>query len=278
VIVAFQGVEGAYSELAAQQFFGRRGLVVKALPEFAAVFRAVAGGRAAFGILPIENSLTGSIHQNFDLLLEHDVTIVGEAKLRVSHNLLANKGARLGNIRFVYSHPQALSQCADFIRKLGHAEPTPYFDTAGSARYLAASGRLDAAAVASTAAARRYGLKILADAIEDNEMNFTRFIVIAKPGRRRSSLRRGSRSPRKTSIVFALKSIPGALYKSLSVFALRDIDLLKIESRPIAGRPWQYMFYLDFATPADPEIGQRAVAHLEEITAFTKVLGTYPSA
>jgi prephenate dehydratase len=279
VMVGFQGVEGAYSELAAGQFFGTKAAATRAYPDFAAVFAAVVAGRVGYGILPVENSLTGSIHQNYDLLLDHDVCIVGEVKLRVSHNLLAVKGATLRDVRTVYSHPQALSQCAAYLGKLRQAVATPFFDTAGSARYVAESGRRDLAAVASSAAGKRYGLQVLASAIEDNEQNFTRFIVVAKAGSRRrlpppKPAARGG-AGRKTAIVFALKSIPGALHKALSVFALRDIDLIKIESRPIAGSPWEYMFYLDFLTPKDPAVGPRAVEHLKEVTVFLRVLGTF---
>ncbi len=277
-VVAFQGVDGAYSQKAAREFFGAQ---AKTLPcaEFADVFRAVKSGKARYGVLPIENSLTGSIHQNYDLILEHPVELVGEVKLRVSHHLLVPVGATRGDLREVFSHPQALSQCQKFLKTLPKARPVPFFDTAGSARFVAESGRLDVAAIASADAGKRYGLRSLKQAIEDNPHNYTRFWVIApaKRGPKRASSIKIAKAKLKTSVVFALKNLPGALYKSLSVFAVRDIDLLKIESRPIPGTPWQYVFYLDFATPQDAKVGARAVEHLEELTAFTRVLGTYAS-
>lgn len=272
--VAFQGVSGAYSERATRQFFGKEADPV-ACHDFNAVFRAVKTGKVPFGVLPLENSLTGSIHQNYDLLLKEPVVIVGEVKERISHSLLARKGTRLADVRVVYSHPQALSQCAGFFAKHKRAEATPFFDTAGSARYVATLERKDVAAIASPEAGRRYGLTALRHGIEDNAENFTRFLVIARPSKKTPTR---LKKPMKTSIVFALKSIPGALHKSLSVFALRDIDLVKIESRPIPGSPWQYLFYLDFVTPQDPKLSARVLDHLSEVTVFTKVLGTYPPA
>lgn len=275
-VVAFQGVSGAYSEAAAQEFFGARGLVLSPLPEFASVFRAVTTKRAAFGVLPVENSLTGSIHQNYDLLIDHPVRIVGEVKLRVSHNLLAVKGATLAGIRTVLSHPQALAQCQGFLAKLKKAEATPFFDTAGSAKHVAEHGAKDVAAIASRTAGQTYGLVRLAEAIEDNAQNYTRFIVIEPESKKAPLAKARGKTRRKTSVVFAMKAnVSGALHKSLSIFAIRDIDLVKIESRPIPGQPWQYLFYLDFATPADPDTGARAIEHLREITSFTRVLGTY---
>ncbi len=270
--IAFQGVEGAYSERAAREFFGKKAETL-ACKEFLDVFLAVKKGRAKFGVLPIENSLTGSIHQNYDLILGHDVQLTGEVKVRVSHQLLALPGAKKSDLREIYSHPQALGQCAKFLKTLPKAEPVPHFDTAGSASFVAKSGQKHRAAVASPEAGVRYGLKPLAEAIEDNPHNFTRFWVIA-PGKLKLPKNKPAKGL-KTSVVFALKNLPGARYKSLSVFAVRDIDLLKIESRPIPGSPWQYVFYLDFAQPPDEEQGRKALDHLGEITAFTRVLGTY---
>jgi len=273
--VAFQGVLGAYSEQAARLFFARKGLTVVPRDDFAAVFSAVSDGDVDFGVLPVENSLTGSIHQNYDLILGYPVQIVGEVKLPVAHSLLAVPGAKLGSIKEVYSHPQALAQCAHFLRvKLRQAAVIPYFDTAGSARFVAASGRLDIAAIASEAAGERYQLTTLKAGIQDHQANFTRFLVIQRQGRVSPKFK-PSVQGQKTSVVFSLKNAQGALYRSLSAFAVRDIDLLKIESRPIPGRPWHYMFYLDFVQPKDPEIARRALGHLAEMTDVLKVLGTY---
>ncbi len=264
---AFQGELGAYSELAAREFFGHDVTVIPK-PCFADVFKAVRGGEADHGVIPIENSLTGSIHDNYDLLLEYDLVITGELKLRIVHNLLATPGTRLEDIRRVYSHPQGLSQCLDFLDGLPGVELVSMYDTAGAARRIKDSGSREEAAVASGQAALDYGLEILRAEIESNHKNFTRFLVISRePGPR-------AENP-KTSVVFSTRNIPGALFKSLSVFALRDIDLYKIESRPIPGSPWVYMFYLDFAGDIRDEVTRRALGHLEEITSFLKVLGSY---
>jgi len=265
--VSFQGELGAYSELAAREFFGHD-IEVEPLPSFEAVFESVESGRSEHGMIPIENSLTGSIHQNYDLLLEHDLFIVGEIKLRIVHNLISNPGSELGDIRTIYSHPQAISQCRDFLKSLRGVEVIPVHDTAGAARLVRDRGRADEAAIASSQAALDYGLKVLRSGIESNHKNYTRFLAIAKEPRT-------ANSDPKTSIVFSTKNIPGALFKSLSVFALRDIDLMKIESRPIHGSPWQYLFYLDFDGDISEERCGRAIEHLKEIATFFKFLGSY---
>jgi len=268
--VAFQGVPGAYSELAAFQHFGKRVKPV-AFPEFADVFKAVLSGKTAYGIVPIENSLTGSIHENFDLLLEKKVWICGETKLRVSHSLIAHPKASLKSIRHVYSHPQALGQCRTFLRKLKGVEGVPYFDTAGSVKFVAESGRTDIAAVASQSAAKRYGMKVLKAAIESNPHNYTRFLILCKKPRK-------AKGPRlKTSIVFDLKSRPRALHLALGAFAGPGIQLLKIESRPIPGRPWEYLFYLDFEGDVESAAARLALAHLKELAIHVKILGSYPA-
>lgn len=268
VSVAFQGVPGAYSELAAFQHFGKEARPLPC-PEFADVFRAVLSGKARYGILPIENSLTGSIHQNFDLLLHQNVWICGETKLRVSHALIAHPKATLKSVRRVFSHPQGLWQCQRFLSRLKGIELVPFFDTAGSVKHVADTSARDCAAIASKESARRYGLKVLKSGIEDNKRNFTRFLVIQKKRARPT----GSRV--KTSIVFDLRSVPGALHLALGAFATRGIQLLKIESRPIPGRPWEYLFYLDFGGPVGAPEAARALAHLEELASHVKVLGSY---
>lgn len=274
--VGFQGVKGAYSEMAALEFYEGE---VCTIPQesFEEVFEGVVSGELDRGIIPIENSLAGSIRMNYDLLQKHSVWIEAEHKFRVSHNLLAVPGTSLESIEKVFSHSQALSQCAGYVRRLPRAQPMPYFDTAGSAEYISKKNDKTIAAIAGHHAAEEYGLKVLEEGIEDNSENYTRFLVIQKIG--------GSGQPEvssgiryKTSIVFALKNIPGCLYKCLSVFAIRDIDLFKIESRPIPGSPWQYVFYLDFDGEASTGAGAKALGHLDEITAFCKVLGSYPAA
>lgn len=270
--VAFQGELGAFSEAAARAYFGD-GVTLSPSATFREVFFKVADGEVESGIVPIENSLAGSIHENYDLLLEHALHIVGEIKLRIVHHLVANSGTSLGDIRRVLSHPQALAQCRDFLRGLPGTTPVPVYDTAGAAKDLKTSGALDSAAISSAQAASDYGLEILASGIESNHQNFTRFLIVAPtPGPARDSA--GSR---KVSVAFALHHAPGTLFKSIGVFALRDIDLLKIESRPIPGTPWEYLFYLDFAGDVEDPKVVKALDHLGELTSFLRVLGCYPS-
>ncbi len=265
--VAFQGELGAYSELATYEFFGNN---VEVVPKetFAQIFDAVSNEEVNHGIIPIENSLTGSIHENYDLLLKHELVLTGEIKLRIIHNLIVNKGAKLSGIKRIFSHPQALSQCKDFLSSLHNAELISVYDTAGAARIVKESGSLEEAAIASEQAALDYGLENLKSGIESNHMNYTRFHVLSR------ELNEEVENS-KTSIVFSTKNIPGALFKSLSVFALRDIDLYKIESRPLPGTPWEYIFYLDFNGDIRQEVTKKAIAHLQEITKYFKLLGSY---
>ncbi|MFC1490598.1 prephenate dehydratase [Candidatus Latescibacterota bacterium] len=266
--VAIQGELGAYSELATCEYFGKG---VKVVPKetFSEVFDAVSSGEVDHGMLPFENSLTGSIHENYDLMLDHDLVITGEIKLRIIHNLIVNKGVKLSDIKRVYSHPQALSQCKKYLTGLNNVELISVYDTAGAARDIKKSGSLEEAAVASAQAAIDYDMEILKSGIESNHMNFTRFHVLSRE--------LNDEAPdSKTSIVFSTKNIPGGLFKSLSVFALRDLDLYKIESRPLHGTPWKYIFYLDFTGDIRQDVTKKAIADLEEIAAFFKFLGSYP--
>ncbi len=266
---AFQGERGAYSEAAALDYFGE-GIEPVACESFEAAFAGVASGECERAILPIENSLAGSIHQNYDLLMQHELRIIGEHILRVEHCLIADPDSALEDIRTVYSHPQALAQCDHYLKSRGWARE-PAYDTAGSVKLIKEMERRDAAAIASSRAATVYGMKVLEANIEDNAQNYTRFIVLSRE-------HVSPAPPCKTSIVFSLRNMPGALFKALSVFALRDVDLTKIESRPIAGRPWDYWFYLDFLGSAEDEVGRRALQHLEEIATFLRVFGSYPLA
>ena len=269
--IGFQGVKGAYSELAAREYFSSKRLTLVPHKDFAAVFRAVQSEKVRYGVLPIENSLAGSIHQNYDLLLKHKLWILGEVKVRIKHNLLVVAGTKQKDLKRVYSHPQALSQCEGYIRKMRRIEPTPYFDTAAAAQYIFDNDIKDGAAIASSMAAEEYGLKVLKSSIEDNPHNLTRFVILGK----KKSLPKGVNNKAKTSIVFALKDIPGGLHKALSVFAIRDIDLVKIESRPIPGSPWKYIFYLDFRGSLAEERCKKALDHLGEISKLHRVLGSY---
>ena len=264
--IAFQGAPGAYSESAAERAWP--GIETVPFDQFEDVFAAVASGRTSHGLLPIENSTGGSIHRNYDLLLEHDLPIVAETQLQVVHHLVALPGTELSAIRRVWSHPQALAQCEGFLSRLANVEIVATYDTAGSARQIRDQGLRDTAAVASSRAAEIFGLSVLQSAIQDYRDNITRFLLIS-----RDSQPLGT--PDKTSLVFALPNAPGALFKALSVFALRDIDLTKLESRPMRGRPWEYLFYVDLAAGrADIKCG-RAIVHLAESARWVKTLGSY---
>ena len=267
ITVAFQGELGAFSEMAARTYFHEK-VQVAPQPNFTALFNAVASGACTHGMAPIENTLMGSIHENYDLLLKHDLQIVGELKLRIIHNLIVNPGVRLEDIRHIYSQAPALAQCIDFIQSLEGAEAVFATDTAGAVKNLKASGAQDAGAIAGAQAAIDYDLEILRSGIENNHHNYTRFLVIAREGVQ-------PESAAKTSMVFAMKNVPGALFKSLCVFALRDINLLKIESRPLEGRPWEYSFYLDIEGHLGQEPCARAIEHLKEVASFVKILGAY---
>lgn len=264
--VSFQGEPGAYSEQAIFEYYGK----VETVPceTFDAAFEAVVSGTADSALIPIENSLAGSIHQNYDLLLRHDLHIVGEYLLRVRHCLIALPGVKKDDIRKAISHPQALGQCAGYLRSHG-IKAEQVYDTAGSVKMLKESGAKDTAAIASRRAAELYGMQILEEGIEDNPENYTRFLAVEREAV-------VPKSEAKTSIVFTLKNQPGALFKALSVFALRDIDLTKIESRPLQGKPWEYLFYVDFIGSAQEEVSKRALDHLGEYAVTLRVLGSYP--
>jgi prephenate dehydratase len=266
--IAFQGEKGAFSEDAACHFF-RTSILPVPCRTFKDVFKSVSSGKSCFGVVPIENSQTGSIHQNVDLLLEFNLSIIGELVMRIHHCLLAIKGTRLSDLNKVYSHPQALEQCSQYLGGLKRVEILPMYDTAGSARFIAENRTHSTGAVASLRAGKDYGLHVLARGIENHELNFTRFLFVAK-----KAMHPGKGG--KTSIVFSTKNIPGALFKSLSVFALRDINLLKIESRPLRKGPFEYWFYLDFEGSIGEEPCKNAINHLKEITTFVKILGSYP--
>lgn len=264
--VAFQGEPGAYSEEAAVRLLGEVETVPCVL--LSDVFDAVMAGRADRGVVPVENSQAGSINETYDLLLDRDLVIAGELDLRVSHCLMALPGQALREIRRVYSHPQALAQCEAYLRRLG-VEAIPSYDTAGSAKMIRERRLAASAAVASRRAAKIYELEILAEGIETNPNNYTRFLTIDRSPAPRAA-------PSKTSVVFGVRNQPGALYGALGALATRQINLTKIESRPGQDRPWVYVFYVDFDGHTDDAVVQEALRDLREHTTFLRVLGSYP--
>jgi prephenate dehydratase len=270
MVVAFQGESGAYSEAAAQRF--APDAAVLPCPSFEDVFRAVETGKAAFGVLPIENSIGGTIHRNYDLLLEHALQIVGDLELRVVHSLIALPGTSIDEIKTIYSHPQALAQCDKYLRSLPGVEVVATYDTAGSAKLIKDRQLAGAAAIASERAAAVFEMKVLESGIQDFADNITRFLIVAPvvDGPRTTPTN-------KTTVVFTLANEAGALFKALSVFALRGIGLTKLESRPIPGRPWEYLFYVDLAVGAEDARCDRALAHLAEFAPMFRNLGSYAS-
>jgi prephenate dehydratase len=270
VSVAFQGERGSFSEEAAYKLLGST-IRVRPRETFADIFASVSSGKTQYCLVPIENTLAGSVYENYDLLLKNDLHIVGEVNLRIVHNLIAFPGTTLRNLTEVYSHPVALAQCIRFFDQHPKVQRIPFYDTAGSVKMLAERHIHGAAAIASHVAAGVYGARILRTHLEDHHENFTRFLLLSK----KESVQAKAD---KVSIVFSTANAPGALYKCLSVFALRDIDLTKMESRPLRGRPWEYFFYLDFIGNITEDRCRRALDHLAEVTNFLRVLGCYKSA
>lgn len=268
-VVAFQGELGAYSEEAAYQYFGNA-IMVKPCESFDDVFHCVESQEASFGIVPVENSLEGSISRTYDLLLDSNLKVCGETDLRVMHSLIANPGVKLTSIKKVYSHPQALGQSQAFLKHLG-VELIPTYDTAGSVKMIRDKQIKDGAAIASARAAEIYDMHVIAHEIEDNPNNFTRFFILGKqiPPPTGND---------KTSIVFSVKHKPGTLFELLKRLALREINLTKIESRPTRQKPWEYNFYLDFEGHYEDKAASEALASIREFALFLKVLGSYPKA
>jgi prephenate dehydratase len=279
--VAIQGELGSFSHEAAQRLAPQCSVIPCA--RSAEVFDRVESGSSDAAVIPIENTLAGTVAEHADLLVARDVYIEAEYLLRIVHNMIAAPGVKLGSLRRVLSHPVALDQCRDFFRAHPQIQAVPFYDTAGSVKHVVANQLMDAAGIAGKQAAREYSGKILAAGIEDDKNNFTRFFLIRKIDGHRKKRRKGSapgqplpvpQGAGKTSIAFKVANTPGALFKSLSVFALRDISLSKIESRPMRGRPWEYVFYVDFLR-GDDEAARNALRHLREVAEFVKVLGIY---
>lgn len=275
--VAFQGELGAFSQQAIRQLLGARATPVPR-QRFDDVFAALRAGAVDAAALPIENTLAGSVHENYDLLLKFNFEITAETSVRIVHHLIAPPGAKFAQIRKVYSHPVALNQCVDFFARHKRIERMPFYDTAGSVKMVLADRPEGAAAIASELAARIYGGRILKREIEDDQQNFTRFFLLEPHGAKPRDSRPSSRRPWKTSLVFSTGNVPGALFRALSALALRDLNLVKIESRPLRGKPWEYLFYLDLLGHRDEQNVRNALRHLAEVADFLRVLGSYRAA
>jgi len=266
--IAIQGEAGSFSHEAARRMVARCTIVPCA--RSVEVLDLVLRGSVHAAVIPIENSLAGSVTEHFDLLLARKVFVQREFRLRIVHNLIAARGVEKRDVRRVYSHPVALDQCRDFFRRNPQIEPVPFYDTAGSVKHVIESGLRDAAAIAGRQAASFYKGRILTSHIEDDKQNFTRFFLIRKA-------RRILPGANKTSIAFIVRNVPGALYRALGVFVVNDIDLAKIESRPIRGKPWQYSFFADLMR-GDDKLARRALRDLGNVAERVKVLGIYPAA
>jgi prephenate dehydratase len=266
--IAIQGEPGSFSHEAARRMV--KGCTIVPCARSAEVFDQLESGKVPVAVIPIENSLAGSVTEHLDLLLARDVFIQRDFHLRIVHNLIAPRGVKKSDLRRVFSHPVALDQCRDFFRANPKIQPNPFYDTAGSVKHVIAEKMNDSAGIASRHAASVYKGRILAAGIEDDKRNFTRFVLLRRN-------RRVLPGANKTSIAFGLKNIPGALHKALRVFADRDISLSKIESRPIRGRPWEYVFYADFLR-GDDKLAKGALLQLRAVADMVKVLGIYRAA
>jgi prephenate dehydratase len=271
--IGIQGELGAFSQQAVHQLLGNKVEVVP-FTRFDEVFVGLRRRKIDAAVIPIENTLAGSVHENYDHLLHFDARIAAETSVRIVHNLIAPPGVRFKDIRRVFSHPVALNQCLHFFSRNPKFERVPYYDTAGSVKMVMAEKPSDAAAIASSVAAALYGARILRRSIEDDRRNYTRFFLLYSDKRARRVS--PAKTQWKTSVVFTTRNIPGALFRAISAFALRDLNLTKIESRPLHGKPWEYLFYLDFlGREGEPRV-RNALGHLAELADFLRVLGSYP--
>lgn len=274
VRAAFQGELGAFSHEAATRLLGPS-VLVEPFQRFEEAFIALRDGAVDAAVIPIENTLHGSVHENYDHLLNFDHRIIAETNVRIVHNLIAAPGVKFSALKRVYSHPVALNQCLKFLAANPTIVRTPFYDTAGSVKMMMAEGLKDAAAIASAVSAEIYGARILKRSIEDDRQNYTRFVLLRRADQPPLPLHEPSKKGWKTSLVFTTRNQPGSLFKALSAFALRDISLAKIESRPLRGRPWEYLFYLDLLGNVEEERVKRALGHLEELADMLRVLGCY---
>ena len=267
MIVAFQGERGAYSEDAAYAFFGISA-ATEPCRHLSDVFEKVEKGEAEFGIVPIENSTEGSVNETYDLFLIHNLKVCGEKILKINHCLMANPNTELTSIKTIYSHPQALAQCRRFLERFDF-EAIPVYDTAGSGKMLKEKQLKNVGAIGSERAAELNEMRILASGISDNPNNFTRFFVLSKTDSRATG-------KDKTSIIFAVRHVPGALYKVLEILANKHINITKLESRPTKQTPWEYNFYLDFEGHRTGKKCREALGELRKRVLSVRILGSYP--
>ena len=269
-IAGFQGEPGAFSQAAARKLLGDS-IKIEPYSSFREVFEALSENAITHAVIPIENTLHGSVLENYDHIVDYGFPICGETSIRIAHQLIAMPGVTLKNVRRVYSHPVALSQCRRFFLKNPQIEAASFYDTAGSVKMLSAERPEGAAAIASEDASRIYLGKILKRNIEDNPKNFTRFFLLTKQRKPEVPV-----SPTaKVSVTFSAANTPGSLFRAMACLALRDLNIIKIESRPLVGQPWQYRFYLDFLGSMQEPSVQHAIANLSEMTESCKVLGNY---
>lgn len=274
---AFQGELGAFSQQAILQLLGPS---AKPIPQpwFDEVFDALLKGEVDAAVIPIENTLHGSVHENYDLLLKHDFVITAETSVRIVHNLIAPPGLRFADVRKVYSHQVALNQCRDFFAHNKSIQREAFYDTAGSVKMVMEQKPEGAAAIASELAAKTYNARILKRGIEDDRQNYTRFFLLQPAGAKPRGATKRSKNPWKTSLVFGTRNTSGALFRALSALALRDLSLTKIESRPLRGKPWEYLFYIDLIGRTEDKAVKNALSHLAELCDFLRVLGSYRAA
>ena len=268
--IAIQGEFGSFSHEAALKLEPQATIVPCALS--AEVFKRVENAEVSAAVIPIENSLAGSVVEHFDLLFQSDVQIERESLLRIRHNLIGVPGSKTEDVRQVLSHPIALAQCRRFFEQHPKMTPTPFYDTAGSVKHITGLGDRQAGAIASEQAARAYGGEVLAAGIEDNPANYTRFFLI-----RSRALARQAADADKVSIAFTVDNRPGTLVAALQAFAEHNINLCKVESRPVQGQPWQYVFYVDYQV-SDPAATSAALDQLRRKCMLVKELGHYPAA
>jgi prephenate dehydratase len=268
VKIGFQGESGSYSEIAGFRYFSDVHPEFIPFRSFQDLFDNAENSSIDAAIVPIENSIEGSVNETYDLLVEKHLFVIGEIYQRIVHCLIANKQSI--EIKTVYSHPQALAQCRNYIRKKS-LEPIPSYDTAGSVKLIKESSLVSASAIASRRAAEIYDMKIIEEGIEDKNNNFTRFLVISKTPNYQSNAN-------KTSIIFAISHTPGSLFLILKKFALRNINLTKIESRPTKDIPWEYYFFVDFEGNLNDKVIMNSLLDVEKKTLFFKILGSYKKA